>query len=184
MTKTVTAAALEAAKNTLIEARKTAAERHANHAAALNAAHGHRNEAIEHASKARMARTDFANSVRNGADETTRAELRNRIADHDALAAHHEAEAALIAESLADLQGLAEGGMRGVGHAEQGHAEAEFHDALAQYRDEVLPAIAPAVRRLHEAAMGAGRPISEVNWSALPKIDRGTLNGQRVELPA
>lgn len=186
MTKTVTGAALEAAQTKLAEAQKTAAERRAVYEAALNAANSHRAEAIEHAAKATTARAEFSNAVRNNASQSMRAELRDRISDHEALAAHHEAEASGIAGTLDDLKRLAEGGERAVLMAGQEHAEAEFQDALATYRDQALPALAPSVRRLREAARRMNRFVDNSAWTALPAIDGGNakLNGELVRLPA
>ncbi|WP_087633857.1 hypothetical protein [Caballeronia telluris] len=182
MTKTVTAAALESAKTKLAEAQKTAVECRANHTNALNTAADHRNEACAHADKAKAARADFSNAVREGSHQQTRAELRDLIADHEALAEHHAAEAERIAESLPELQRLAEGGERFAGAVEQEIAQAEFHDALAEYRDRVLPEIAPAVRRLHAAAWRVDRSTVNGAWTALPDLDPGLLNGDRIWL--
>lgn len=184
--KTVTGAALEVAQTKLAEAQKTAAERRALHEAALNAANSHRAEAIEHAAKATTARAEFSNAVRNNADQAKRAELRDRIADADALATHHEAEAGRIAETLHELKLLAESGGRAVLMAKQEHDEAEFRDALAAYRDEMLPALAPSVRRLRDAARRLNRFVDNSSWTALPAIDgaNAKLNGELVRLPA
>ncbi|SAK97117.1 hypothetical protein AWB75_07082 [Caballeronia catudaia] len=191
MTKTVTAAALEAAQNKLAEAQKIAAECRTNHADAMNKAADHRNEAAAHGDKAKAARVDFANAVRNGADQVTRAELRDSIADHEALAAHHEAEADRVAGTLPELQRLAEGGERFAGSVENEVVQAELADAIAEYRDVILPAIAPAVLRLHAAIKGNGGGSLAVdwtgtlgmNWTALPEV-AGTLNGEKVWVTA
>ncbi|WP_144444296.1 hypothetical protein [Caballeronia arationis] len=75
-TKTVTAAALEAAQHKLADAQKTAIECRTNHANALNTVADHRNEAAVHCDKAKA----------------TRAELRDVIGDCEALAEHHATE--------------------------------------------------------------------------------------------
>lgn len=190
-TKTATAAALEAAQTKLDNAQQTAAQYRANLAQAQATIEDHRNQAAVYGDKAKAARADFANAVRNNVGDAARATLRECILDNESLSEHHAAEADRVTQTLPELERLADGSMRATGQAEIELSQAEFNDALAVYRDQILPSILPAVSRLHKAIQRTGGSLAidyagsvGPNWTALPEFAPGFLNGERLHLTA